>query len=84
MEASLYVRAQRAIAELKGTVYELIATSPQGISNADVGRQLGIYQGHIGHEGHISRTILGMLEAEEVITQDKKSKLWSQRRSTKT
>jgi hypothetical protein len=80
MDSSLYTRAQRAMAELKGTVYELLTTANTGLSNAEIGRRLGIYQGHIGHEGHISRTILSLLEAEQVVVQDKESKLWSIRR----
>jgi hypothetical protein len=32
------------------------------------------------HEGHMSRTILAMLEAEEVVVQDKESKAWSLRK----
>ena len=46
------------------------------LTNAEIGRRLGIYQGHIGHEGHISRTVLGLLENEEVIVQDKQTKTW--------
>lgn len=76
MNASLYTRAQQAIADLKGAVYELLAESGSGMTNAEVGRRLGIYQGHVGHEGHISRTILAMLEAEQVILQDKETKIW--------
>lgn len=76
-QAQLYVRAQHAIAELKGAILDLLAATPEGLSNADVGRTLGIYQGHSsGQEGHISRTLLGLLEEEQVVTQDKKSKLW--------
>jgi hypothetical protein len=69
------------MAELKGTVYELLASSSSGLTNAEIGRQLGIYQGHVGHEGHVSRTILGLLEAEGVIVQDKDSKIWTARRA---
>jgi hypothetical protein len=76
MNASLYSRAQYAMADLKGAVYELLAGSESPLSNAEIGRRLGIYQGHVGHEGHISRTVLGLLEAEEVIVQDKKTKMW--------
>ncbi len=84
MTTSLYTRAQLAMAELKGVVYELLsAAEGKGLSNAEIGRRLGIYQGHIGHEGHISRTVLGLLEAEEVIVQDKKTKLWSLRDQSK-
>ena len=61
MNPELYTRAQRALAELKGAVFELIANSPKGISNAEIGRQLGIYGGHSGQAGHISRTRVGPL-----------------------
>jgi len=70
MDTSLYTRAQRAMAELKGAVYELIAQSQSPLTNAEIGRRLGIYQGHVRHEGHISRTLLALLEGEEVIVQD--------------
>ena len=81
METSLYTRAQRAMTELKGAVYELVASSPDGLTNADIGRKLGIYQGHVGHEGHVSRTVLGLLAAEQVLVQDEKTKRWSVRKS---
>jgi hypothetical protein len=77
---STYLLAQEAIAQLKGAVYELLEKNPKGISNAEVGRRLGIYQGHVGHEGHISRTVLGMLENEEVAEQDPETKLWTIRK----
>jgi len=76
MDKDLYVRAQRAVAELKGVIYELLAQNQDGLTNAEIGRKLGIYQGHIGHEGHISRTLLAMLEQEEVATQNKETKVW--------
>ncbi len=84
MNTSLYTRAQRAMADLKGAVYELLAGSDSPLSNAEIGRRLGIYQGHIGHEGHISRTVLGLLEGEEVIVQDKASKTWRLRENSKS
>lgn len=82
METSLYTRAQRAMAELKGVVYELVAASgPDGLSNAEIGRSLGIYQGHVRHQGHVSRTILAMLQAEQVLQQNRSNKRWTVRRS---
>jgi hypothetical protein len=82
MESSLYTRAQRAVAELKGVVYELVAASgPEGLTNAEIGRTLGIYQGHVRHQGHVSRTILAMLQAEDVLQQNAASKRWTVRRS---
>lgn len=80
MDITLYGRAQKAMAELKGVVYELLCQSGKGVSNAEVGRRLGIYGGHVKHEGHVSRTILGFLEKDGVIIQDKKTKLWSVRK----
>ncbi len=76
-QGQLYVRAQHAVAELKGAILDLLADRPEGLTNADIGRTLGIYQGHSsGQEGHISRTLLALLEHEQVISQDKTTKLW--------
>ena len=44
MDSSLYTRAQRAMADLKGAVYELLASSDSSLTNAEIGRRLGIYQ----------------------------------------
>lgn len=41
------------------------------------GEALEIYGGHIGHEGHISRTVLAMLEQEGVVAQNAASKRWA-------
>ncbi|PAU94568.1 hypothetical protein CK503_07175 [Aliifodinibius salipaludis] len=73
-----YAKAQLAIANLKGTIYSLLENSPKdSLSNAEIGRNLGIYSGHKGHEGHISRTLLAMMEKEGVIEQDEDTKEWS-------
>jgi len=72
-----YHLAQRALADLKGAVYLLLrSTSGHGLSNAQIGRGLGIYAGHVGHEGHISRTLLEMMRSEGVVHQDPTSKRW--------
>lgn len=66
-----YRKAQLAIAELKAAVLSLLEkAAPDGMSNAAIGRSLGIYAGHKRHEGHVSRTLLAMLEAEGVVQQD--------------
>jgi hypothetical protein len=76
-DPQLYMKSQHAIAELKGAILGLLAQHPNGLSNADIGRSLGIYHGHSsGQEGHISRTLLALLESEQVVIQDKKTKLW--------
>lgn len=73
-----YAIAQRAMAELKTAVYLLLKTGPTaGLRNADIGRSLGIYAGHIEHEGHISRTLLSMMEKEGVVIQNAEFKLWT-------
>lgn len=72
-----YAMAQSAIAQLKAAVYQLLASAPpDGLTNADIGRALGIYSGHVGHEGHIPRTLLALMEAEGVVQQDASSKKW--------
>ena len=77
---SPYSKAQTGMAMLKDAVHSLLETKgADGASNAEIGRALGIYKGHLGHEGHISRTILGIMESEEVVKQDKDSKAWSLR-----
>ncbi len=77
MNPELYTRAQKAVAELKGCVRELLSEHQGGLPNHEIGRSLGIYSGHSGkHEGHISRTLLEALQLEGVVTQDSETKLW--------
>lgn len=65
-----YLKAQIAIANLKGAIYERLKSAGEvGLTNAELGRSLGIYSGHVGHEGHISRTLLSIMEEEGVIKQ---------------
>jgi len=79
MNTDTYHLAQSAIADLKAAVHAVLSENSEsdGISNAELGRTLGIYSGHIGHEGHISRTLLAVLESEGVAQQDNESKRWS-------
>lgn len=58
MQSDEYRRAQLALAELKAAVFSLLERQNVSMSNAAIGRSLGIYGGHKGHEGHISRTTL--------------------------
>lgn len=71
-----YLLAQDAMARLRSAVYMTLHSSPGGLTNAVLGRSLGIYSGHVGHEGHISRTILALMEAEGVVMQDPVKKVW--------
>ncbi len=72
-----YCRAQLGMTHIKSAVYELLfATGEQGLTNAEIGRTLGIHMGHVRHEGHIPRTILALLESEGVAEQDAETKRW--------
>jgi DNA-binding IclR family transcriptional regulator len=79
MQSDEYRRAQVAIAELKAAVVALLERNRGGLTNAQIGRSLGIYRGHEGHEGHISRTLLAMLEQEGLVEQAAEGKTWSLR-----
>lgn len=71
-----YFKAQQGMALMKDAVYILLKDcSPKGERNVDIGKSLGIYGGHKGHEGHISRTILETMQSEGVIEQ-REDKLW--------
>ena len=70
-----YHLAQRAIADLKAAILMLLVDQ-NGLSNAEIGRRLGIYGGHVGHEGHVSRTMLARMQSDEVVVQDPKTKRW--------
>lgn len=74
---SPYFKAQTAMAYLKAAVQEVLAeASDTGLRNSEIGRKLGIYMGHVEHEGHIPRTVLAMMENEGVVEQDKETKHW--------
>jgi len=82
-EADAYQLAQRAVADLKTSIYVVLQAAPtEGLTNARIGRNLGIYMGHVGHEGHIPRVLLATMEAEGVVEQDRGTKKWRIRRST--
>lgn len=77
---SPYRRAQQSIAELKSAVRDVLKEGPEeGMRNVEIGRTLGIYEGHEGHEGHIPRTLLAMMEQEGVVEQEEETGRWSLR-----
>ena len=80
MTPDAYAMAQRALADLKTAIYLALAAGPrEGMRNSDLGRVLGIYAGHVGHEGHIPRTLLEFMATEGVVEQDQE-KRWKIRR----
>ena len=75
-----YRKAQRAIADLKSAIHDLLTTNPQGLQNAEIGKRLGIYMGHSGegrHLGHIPRTLLEVMAADGTVERNADSKLWT-------
>jgi hypothetical protein len=74
-----YRAAQDGLTCLKVAIHALLE-GQAGMTNVEIGRALGIYQGHVGHEGHIPRTLLAMMEAEGVVQQDQ-DKRWRLRSS---
>jgi len=75
-----YSIAQQAMAQLKSAVYQVLESGPEsGLTNAATGRALGVYAGHVGHEGHISRTLLALMQSEGVAQQNDKTLHWTLR-----
>jgi len=75
-----YFLAQSGMTQLKAAVHMVLKEAPsEGYKNSEIGRLLGIYTGHVEHEGHISRTLLAIMESEGVAEQDKATKHWKLR-----
>ena len=73
-----YHQSQQALAQLKSAIHSLLSQHYEaGLKNSEIGRLLGIYAGHVGHEGHIPRTLLAIMEAEGVVEQDSETKRWA-------
>ena len=73
-----YQLAQEAISNLKTAVRIILdVAGTDGLRNVDIGKTLGIYSGHIRHEGHISSTILAIMEADGSVEQDTKTQVWT-------
>jgi len=72
-----YQKAQKGMAYLKSAIYIVLSNAPEeGLRNVNIGRTLGIYSGHIGHEGHIPRTLLAIMENEGIVKQNSSNKKW--------
>jgi hypothetical protein len=81
-QVEAYRLAQRAMADLKSAICQLLLSTEgtSGLTNSAIGRLLGIYHGHVRHEGHIPRTLLAVMEAEGVVEQDPTTKRWRVRK----
>jgi hypothetical protein len=72
-----YYLAQESLAGLKAAIRSVLSEAEvTGMTNAEIGRTLGIYTGHVGHEGHIPRTMLAIMEQEGIVVQNQDTKRW--------
>ena len=75
MISTNYDNAQTAISMLKSSIYNLLSEHKEdGLRNVDIARKLGIRGGigpheKIEHRDWISKTILSMMERDEVVQQ---------------
>lgn len=70
LKSDSYSKAQEGMRLLKVAIHEILERAPgEGLTNAQIGRALGIYRGHVEHEGHISRSLLEQMQNEEVVEQ---------------
>jgi hypothetical protein len=75
MTASVYSQAQQAIAILKSCIYQVLEDSGNsGLRNADISTKLGVRTADGNSKDWITRTVLGMMEREEVV--EKVNNLW--------
>jgi len=76
-----FSKAQQGIHLIKTAIYELLLDNPRGLTNAEIGKQLGIYRGYAGQnkqQGHICRTLLEHLKEDFVVDQrtEQSRKVW--------
>src|SRR4051812_47395971 len=85
-DTEAYRLAQHALADLKSAICSLLASTDTnaGLTNSAIGRLLGIYHGHIGHSGHIPRTLLAIMESEGLVEQNPADKTWHLRKYTES
>ena len=73
-----YEMAQHAMTLLRVAIHRTLSSAPAlGLKNAQIGRCLGLYFGPAGHQGHITRTTLAIMEMEGTVRQDPATKAWS-------
>ena len=73
--AKAYATAQLAMANLKSAVYMMLQEAgSEGMRNVDIGKALGIYGGHVRHEGHIPRTLLAIMQSAGVVEQNQEER----------
>jgi hypothetical protein len=72
-----YHLSQSALADLKSAILAVLSANDGPMKNADLGRLLGLYHGHIGHQGHITRTLLELMKSDGVVHQSEDTKEWS-------
>lgn len=75
--AKCFRLAQDGLGKIKSAVFGYLQQEhPRALTNAEIGRALGIYGGHVGHVGHLSGTALELLKADGLVRQND-DKAWS-------
>ena len=72
-----YQLSQRALADLKSAILIVLTENEIPMKNVDLGKLLGLYHGHVGHQGHITRTLLELMKSDGVVNQSDETKEWS-------
>ena len=75
MNSEIYSQSQQAISILKSCVYRVLEESGnKGLRNSEISTKLGIRTADGSSKDWITRTVLGMMEREEVV--EKNGDLW--------
>ena len=75
MNSEVYSQSQQAIAILKSCIYRVLEESGDtGLRNSEISTKLGIRTADGSSKDWITRTVLAMMEREEVV--QKVSDLW--------
>ena len=76
MSSDVYEQSQMAIAMLKSCIYKVLEKNKEtGLRNSEISAKLGIRTGDGKQRDWITKTILTMMEREEVVEQSD-NKLW--------
>ena len=83
MNIEAYDTAQEGLNKIRSAIVNLLSSSEQKMTNANISRSLGLHAGYGGrHQGHITREVLEGMKTDGVVTQDTNSKKWSLRTHT--
>lgn len=72
-----YELAQKSVVLMKKAIVVLLTSSPNGMSNTEIGRRLGVNGDFLGNQsGWFAYTVLKIMEAEHTVVQVKSRGPW--------